>query len=90
VTPPADEGDDHYVPPPPPPLPRLDRAAKVAWLALFGGPAYLLVTTIVGWPVPAWAAFCAVAAFVAGFITLVVRMGDGSRDDSDPDNGAVV
>ncbi len=90
VTPPADEGDDHYVPPPPPPLPQLDRAAKVAWLALFGGPAYLLVTTIVGWPVPAWAAFCAVAAFVAGFITLVVRMGDGSRDDSDPDNGAVV
>ena len=45
---------------------------------------------IVGWPVPVWAAFCAVAAFVAGFITLVVRMGDGSRDDSDPDNGAVV
>jgi hypothetical protein len=88
-TPPSD-CDDHYVPPPPPPLPRLDGIAKGAWLALFGGPAYLLVTTIAGWQVSAWAAFCAVAAFVGGFITLVVRMGDPSRDDSDPDDGAAV
>jgi hypothetical protein len=84
-------GDDgHYVPPAPPPLPRLDPATKGAWLALFGGPAYLLVAVMVGWAVPAWAAFCAVAAFVGGFTTLVIRMGDRPPHDSGPDDGAVV
>jgi hypothetical protein len=86
---PSDDADDHYIPPPPPPLPRLDNVAKASWLALFGGPAYLLVTTIAGWPISSWAAFLAVAAFVGGFITLVLRMSDEGRDD-DPGNGAVV
>lgn len=84
------DDDEHYVPPPPPPLPSLDPITKGAWLALFGGPGYLLVCTVAGWTVAPWAAFCAVAAFVGGFITLVVRMGDGDRDESDPDDGAVV
>jgi len=90
---PGDENadDEHYVPPVPPPLPRLEPAAKGAWVALFGGPGYLLVAVMVGWPVPGWAAFCAVAAFVGGFATLVMRMGDRPpHDDSDPDDGAVV
>ncbi len=87
---PAGGDDEHYVPPPPPPLPTLDGISKAAWLALFGGPGYLLFTTIVGWTIPAWAAFGAVAAFVGGFITLVVRMSDDGRGDSGPDNGAVV
>lgn len=82
--------DDHYVPPPPPPLPPLDPVAKGAWAALFGGPAYLLVAVMAGWEVPGWAAFLAVAAFVGGFATLVVRMGDQPPRDSGPDNGAVV
>ncbi|MGE5285992.1 MAG: hypothetical protein ACM3ML_02085 [Micromonosporaceae bacterium] len=90
VTGPADDPDDHYIPPPPPPLPRLDNVAKGAWLALFGGPAYLLIATIADWTVSAPAAFVAVAAFVGGFITLVLRMSDEDRDDSDPGNGAVV
>ena len=64
--------------------------AKGAWAALFGGPAYLLVAVMVGWEVPGWAAFLAVAAFVGGFATLVVRMGDQPPRDSGPDNGAVV
>ena len=85
---PADS-DEHYIPPPPPPLPHLDAVTKAAWMALFGGPAYLLVATIGGWPVPAWAAFCGVAAFVGGFITLVLRMSDDGRDASGPDDGAV-
>lgn len=89
--PPGDEdSDDHYVPPPPPPLPALDPVAKGAWAALFGGPAYLLVAVMVGWEVPGWVAFIAVAAFVGGFATLVVRMGDQPPRDSGPDNGAVV
>jgi hypothetical protein len=87
---PGDPQEDHYIPPPPPPLPKLDPVAKGAWAALFGGPAYLLIATAVGWTVPAVAAFFAIAAFVGGFAVLVLRMGDEPRDGSGPDNGAVV
>lgn len=83
--PPDDEG--HYIPPPPPPLPSTDKVTKLAWAALVGGPLYLLVTVILGWEVPGWAAFLAVAAFIGGFVTLVLRMGDDPRDT---DDGAIV
>jgi hypothetical protein len=88
----ADTGDDdeHFVPPPPPPLPHLDSVAKGAWTALFGGPAYLLVATLVGWVVPGWAALAAIAAFVIGFVVLVLRLGDGPSRGAGPDNGAVL
>lgn len=82
------EGD--FVPPVPPPLPTLDPVTKGAWAALFGGPAYLLIATMAGWVVPGWAAFLAVGAFVAGFATLVIRMGDRPPRDSGPDDGAVL
>jgi hypothetical protein len=85
-----DPAEEHYVPPPPPPLPRLDPITKGAWLALFGGPAYLLIATAVGWAVSGIAAFCAVAAFVGGFAVLVLRMDGGPPRDSGPDDGAVV
>ena len=85
-----DEGDEHYVPPPPPPLPHLDPVAKGAWTALFGGPAYLLFTTLMGWEVPGWAALLAVMAFVGGFAMVVLRLGDGPSRGSGPDNGAVL
>ncbi|WP_433325563.1 hypothetical protein [Spirillospora sp. CA-294931] len=84
--PPEDE-DGHYTPPPPPPLPAADPLTKGAWVALIGGPLYLLITVILDWDVPGWAAFCAVAAFIGGFVTLVLRMGDEPRD---PDDGAIV
>ncbi len=85
-------GDDeeHYVPPPPPPLPHLDPIAKGAWTALFGGPAYLLVTSLIGWTVPGWAALLAVMAFVGGFAVVVMRLGDGPSGGEGPDNGAVL
>lgn len=86
---PADE-DEHFVPPVPPPLPHLDPLTKGAWVALFGGPAYLLVAVMVDWQVPGWAAFLAVAAFIGGFATLVVHMGERPPRDSGPDDGAVV
>ncbi|MBW8480876.1 hypothetical protein [Actinomadura parmotrematis] len=82
---PGDEG--HYIPPAPPPLPSADPLTKGAWIALVGGPLYLLATVIMDWYVPGWAAFLAVAAFIGGFVTLVLRMGDEPRD---PDDGAVV
>ncbi|HUL25429.1 MAG TPA: hypothetical protein VLW44_06625 [Streptosporangiaceae bacterium] len=87
--PPAGD-DEHYVPPAPPPLPRLDPVSKGAWVALFGGPGYLLLAVLLGWVVPSWAAFCAVAAFVGGFAALVIRMGDRPPGDSGPGDGAVV
>jgi hypothetical protein len=90
AAPPPSEDDDHFVPPVPPPLPRLDPVTKGAWVALFGGPLYLLIAVMASWQVPDWAAFCAVAAFVGGFATLVVRMGDRPPRDSGPDDGAVV
>ena len=82
--------EEHYFPPPPAPLPKLDPLTKGAWAALFGGPAYLLIATAVGWTVPAVAAFFAIGAFVGGFAVLVMRMGDEPRDGDGPDDGAVV
>ncbi|XRQ02962.1 hypothetical protein ACN3XK_40985 [Actinomadura welshii] len=84
---PPESDEEHYIPPPPPPLPSADPLTKGAWIALIGGPVYLLVTVILDWEVPGWAAFLAVAAFIGGFVTLVLRMGDEPRD---PDDGAVV
>jgi hypothetical protein len=82
--------DEHYVPPPPPPLPKLDPITKGAWVALFGGPLYLLIATAVGGGVSGLAAFLSVAAFVGGFAVLVLRMDNGGPRDSGPDDGAVV
>jgi len=84
----ADE--EHYIPPPPPPLPHLDPIAKGAWTALFGGPAYLLLTSFLGWTVPGWAALLAVMAFVGGFAVVVLRLGDGPSRGAGPDNGAML
>jgi hypothetical protein len=83
-----EEDDNRYVPPPPEPLPELDPVAKGAWAGLLGGPGYLLLATVLGWQVADWAALVAIAAFVAGFATLVLRMSDAPRDDDD--DGAVV
>jgi len=85
------DDDEHFIPPAPPPLPRLDPLTKGAWAALFGGPGYLVVATAAGWSVPGLAAFCAVAAFVAGFAILVLRMNEpGPGGSNDDDDGAVV
>ncbi|GAA2099918.1 hypothetical protein [Actinomadura alba] len=84
---PAADDEGHYVPPPPPPLPSGDTVTRTAWASLLGGPLYLLLTVLLGWEVPGWAAFLAVAAFIGGFVTLVLRMGDEPRG---PDDGAVV
>ncbi|MEV4108811.1 hypothetical protein [Nonomuraea sp. NPDC049695] len=85
------EGEEgHFEPPPPPPLPKLDLPTKLAWVALFGGPAYLLVAAMASWHMDGWALFTAVAAFIGGFVALVVRMGDGPPNDSGWDDGAIL
>jgi hypothetical protein len=88
---PVRDDDEHYIPPAPPPLPKLDPVAKGAWAALFGGPGYLVIATAAGWSVSGLTAFCAVAAFIAGFAILVLRMHDpGPGGPDDGDTGAVV
>jgi hypothetical protein len=82
-----DEDDEHFVPPPPPPLPKPDALTRFAWIALLGGPVYLVASVFLSWEVPSWAAFLAVAAFIGGFVALVLRMGDDPPED---DDGAVV
>ncbi|MFF5107870.1 hypothetical protein [Streptosporangium sp. NPDC000509] len=86
----GEDEEGHYVPPPPPPLPKTDATTKIAWLALFGGPAYLLISAALGWNLQGWMLFTAVAAFIGGFVALVVRMGDGPPNDSGWDDGAVI
>jgi hypothetical protein len=87
---PVDPADEHFVPPVPPPLPKLEPGTKLAWIALFGGPLYLLISTAIGATISGLAAFLAVAAFVGGFVVLVLRMDNGRPPDSGSDDGAVV
>ena len=85
-----DPAGEHYIPPVPPPLPQLDPVTKIAWLALFAGPLYLLISTAAAATI-SWLAFLAVAAFVGGFVVLVLRMDNGRPPDSgSDDDGAVV
>ncbi|HEY2508543.1 MAG TPA: hypothetical protein VGI58_18645 [Streptosporangiaceae bacterium] len=81
--------DERYIPPPLPPPAKLDSLAKAAWVAVICGPAYLLIGTFLQWSIPGIAAFAAVAAFIGGFVALVVRLGDRPRRDDD-DDGAVL
>lgn len=83
-----DEDDERYVPVPLPP-PRHDAITRAAWAAVICGPAYLLIGTFLQWNIPGVAAFAAVAAFIGGFVALVVKLGDRPRDDDD-DDGAVL
>jgi hypothetical protein len=85
-----DDEDDRYIPPPVPPGPKLDPVAKGAWLALFGGPGYLLLATLMGWQLAGWTELVSVVAFIAGFVVLVFRLGDGPSKKDGPDQGAVV
>lgn len=86
-----EQGEGHFEPPVPPPLPKLDLPTKLAWLALFGGPAYLLIAAVADWHMEGWVLFTAVAAFIGGFVALVVRMGDGPPGNGGGwDDGAVL
>ncbi len=81
---------DRYIPPPVPPAPRLDPVAKGAWTALVGGPGVWFAVPLLGWQVPGWAELLALVTFVAGFVILVSRLGDGPSRRDGPDQGAVI
>ncbi len=84
------DDDNRYIPPLVGPQPKLDPVAKGAWLALFGGPTYLLIATLLDWVIPGWAALASVVAFVSGFVILVIKLGDGPSKRDGPDQGAVI
>jgi hypothetical protein len=85
----AQEVDEPYVPPPLPPPSKMDPVTKGAWVALVCGPAYLLLGTLAGWTISGTEALVAIAAFIGGFIVLVIKMGDRPKRD-DNDDGAVL
>jgi hypothetical protein len=83
-----DEDEDRFVPPPPPPVPATTADRKAAWFGIFGSPTVLLVTLVLGIRLPAIVNYALVAAFVGGFVYLVLKM---NREPRDPyDNGAVL
>lgn len=75
--------EDRYVPPPPPPLPHVTPDRFAAWTGVFGAPTVMLVALLVGIHFPAWLGYLLVAAFVGGFVYLVVQMPRGPRDPGD-------
>jgi hypothetical protein len=80
------EAEDGFTPPEPPPLPRPSHPAdKWGWGATIGGPILLIGSTMAG--LPTWIGGVGVAAFIAGFVTLVARM---RNERESGDDGAVV
>lgn len=80
-----DDDIDGFQPPPPPPIPTPhDAIGRFSWAAVLGGPALVVLATVLGWD--RWLANLGVALAVGGFASLVWRMSD--RDDDD--DGAVV
>jgi hypothetical protein len=84
-----DDSHDHFVPPEPPRAPRLDWISRAAWLGLLGGPVVLILAAVLDFGSSRLQLLC-VVAFIAGFLTLVIRMNDRLPPDDTPDDGAVV
>jgi hypothetical protein len=85
----TDDPHDHFVPPEPPRGPRLDWISRAAWLGLFGGPALLILAALFDFGTGRITTI-AVVGFIAGFLTLVIRMKDRLPPEDTPDDGAVV
>ncbi|TCO51954.1 hypothetical protein EV646_101950 [Kribbella antiqua] len=85
----ADDPHDHFVPPEPPRGPRLDWISRIAWLGLIGGPLLLIAAAVLDFGTGRITTI-AVAGFIGGFLTLVIRMKDRLPPEDTPDDGAVV
>jgi hypothetical protein len=85
----TDDPHDHFVPPEPPRGPRLDWISRAAWLGLLGGPTLLILAALFDFGTGR-ITLLAVVGFIAGFLTLVIRMNDRLPPEDTPDDGAVV
>ncbi|HET7328057.1 MAG TPA: hypothetical protein VFJ14_12325 [Nocardioidaceae bacterium] len=82
------EEEGHFVPPVPPPvLPPRDLVSRLAWGGLVGGPLLVLVAVVIGLGLPTEVLMLCLLGFVAGLVTLIVRMRDRGDDAGD---GAVL
>ncbi|MSV44015.1 MAG: hypothetical protein F2911_11190, partial [Actinobacteria bacterium] len=81
---------EHFVPEPPPPLPETDRVTRMAWAALMGGPALLVLAALLGIGLESWVVVLALGGFLGGFGTLIARMRARPRQDDGWDDGAVL
>ena len=88
--PPEDDSEGHYVPPPPPPLPETDRITRLAWAAMLGGPALIVLAAILNIGLDSTIVVIALVAFLGGFGTLIARMRDRAPQDDGWDDGAVL
>lgn len=79
----SEDPEDGFVPPEPPPLPKLPPDRLAAWAGLFGSPLILLICLVTGFGLPDWAGYLLVAAFIGGFVYLVVKMPRGPADPWD-------
>jgi hypothetical protein len=85
----SDDPHDHYIPPEPTRGPRLDWISRAAWLGLIGGPLLLVLAALLDFGTGR-ITLLGVVGFMAGFLTLVIRMNDRLPPDDTPDDGAVV
>ncbi|HZG98591.1 MAG TPA: hypothetical protein VEY14_10030 [Nocardioidaceae bacterium] len=85
ATPSAEE--EHFSPGPPPPLPRPEPVTVLCWFLVLGAPIGMVLLTLAGWYVPRWVLGLIGVGFVAGVVTLVLRLDNHPRDT---DSGAVV
>jgi hypothetical protein len=88
---PAEDPDDHFVPPPPPPLPRLDKPTAVGLGALLLGVGVLVVIWILNLSLEPIIEWVALLCALAGGTSLLVRMRDKlPPEEAGPDDGAVL
>ena len=80
--------EETFEPPEPPPLPRLDVVSRFAWVGTIGGPLLLFAGVLLPGIVGPGLASLGVVAFVAGFLTLVLRHPNEPEDGWD--DGSVV
>ncbi len=84
----SDDPHDHYIPPEPTRGPRLDWISRAAWLGLIGGPLLLILAAVLDFGTGR-ITLLGVVGFMAGFLTLVIRMNDRLPPEDPPDDGAV-
>lgn len=82
------EPEEAFVPPEPPPLPHLDLVGRLAWAGTLGGPLLLFGGVLAPGIVGPAVVTVGVLAFVAGFLTLVLRSPNEPEDGWD--DGSVV
>lgn len=90
ATPPAPlpDPEDTFVPPEPPPLPRLDLVGRLAWGGALGGPLLLFAGVLAPGLIGPAVVTAGIVAFVAGFLTLVLRSPNEPEDGWD--DGSIV